>query len=444
MTSMEPPRIVQAFGVIAELSEDLTLKWSDLQGPGADYEFLKCRRVRTDDATYIQSNKKYLEKVLGWLGMDEAKAAPTPGVEAHSKNREISEDLDAEAASLYTSCVLCLLFYMHDREDAQFEIDHLCGQIQAPKEMDMAALKRLCRYLLGTADHGVKMSVPTGPSDVVELDVYTDSDWCGSEVSRQSQTSVHIVAGGAPLVGISCRQDVLSLSTCEAEWHAGARGLSEGLGLRALLMWLGYAVRTKWFCDSRSARAWHVARVQDVSATWPQQLCGSRVSSRSGHLRSAPSAARTTEQTWVQRCSIAPDSKCSEIVVPLWPCLEQRRRSQQHACVQCGPRVWDENVGKLVLTLLSIMAQPASGETERPCIQEPASGEIPAALILGTILVTIVTLLVGCLCGLCVGRCLSKKEAKTIDEKPAGRSQRKRGRSLCRDRLPTPRRQQSR
>eukprot|EP00959_Pyramimonas_sp_CCMP1952_P042749 894045-Pyramimonas_sp.AAC.1 len=55
--------------------------------------------------------------------------------------------------------------------------------------------------------------------------------------------------------GVSCRQDARPLSSCEAEWHAGARGLSEGLRLKALFTFMGYSVRVSWRCDSSSARA---------------------------------------------------------------------------------------------------------------------------------------------------------------------------------------------
>eukprot|EP00959_Pyramimonas_sp_CCMP1952_P178479 3730631-Pyramimonas_sp.AAC.1 len=43
--------------------------------------------------------------------------------------------------------------------------------------------------------------------------------------------------------GISCRQDVQPLDSGEAEWRAGARGLSEGLGLKALFVFMGYSAR---------------------------------------------------------------------------------------------------------------------------------------------------------------------------------------------------------
>ena len=74
---------------------------------------------------------------------------------------------------------MCLLFYLHDREDAQFDVNYLASCISAPREADMMALKRLARYLKGTRDLAVKLSKPTTPLNIVDLVVWTDSDWAG-------------------------------------------------------------------------------------------------------------------------------------------------------------------------------------------------------------------------------------------------------------------------
>eukprot|EP00959_Pyramimonas_sp_CCMP1952_P276430 5778579-Pyramimonas_sp.AAC.1 len=99
------------------------------------------------------------------------------------------------------------------------------------------------------------MAKPAAPQDVVDLVAWTDSDWAGDTKERKSQTSVHIIVRGCPMLGVSCRQDAQSLSSCEAEWHAEAQGLSEGLGLKVLFTLMGYSVRVSWRCDSSSARA---------------------------------------------------------------------------------------------------------------------------------------------------------------------------------------------
>ena len=53
--------------------------------------------------------------------------------------------------------VICLMFYVHDREDGQYESIHPPRCISAPVEVDILALKRLCRHQKGTFHLGVKM-----------------------------------------------------------------------------------------------------------------------------------------------------------------------------------------------------------------------------------------------------------------------------------------------
>ncbi|CAK0791847.1 unnamed protein product [Prorocentrum cordatum] len=80
------------------------------------------------------------------------------------------------------------------------------------------------------------------------------------------------------MFGISCRQDVQSPNSCEAEWHAGARGLSEGLGLKALFTLMGYSVRLSWRCDSSSARQ-GTGRIKHLATKtlWIQQLVAKKI-----------------------------------------------------------------------------------------------------------------------------------------------------------------------
>eukprot|EP00959_Pyramimonas_sp_CCMP1952_P364682 7637164-Pyramimonas_sp.AAC.1 len=64
---------------------------------------------------------------------------------------------------------MCLLFCLHDREDAQFDINYQTSCISSPREADMRALKRLARHLKGTRDLGARMTKPTAPRDIVDL-----------------------------------------------------------------------------------------------------------------------------------------------------------------------------------------------------------------------------------------------------------------------------------
>ena len=100
-----------------------------------------------------------------------------------------------------------------------------------------------------------------------KMTTYSDACWGGQygEAVRdgtplplfkyRSLSGYVVFRCGGPVSWGAVRQERTALSSCEAEWHAGARGISEALGVTSLLEWLGYSVRLSWACDSSSARA---------------------------------------------------------------------------------------------------------------------------------------------------------------------------------------------
>eukprot|EP00959_Pyramimonas_sp_CCMP1952_P302651 6332706-Pyramimonas_sp.AAC.1 len=64
---------------------------------------------------------------------------------------------------------MCLLFYLNDRENFQFDINYLTSCISSPREADMRALERLAWHLKGARDLGARMARPTALQDIVDL-----------------------------------------------------------------------------------------------------------------------------------------------------------------------------------------------------------------------------------------------------------------------------------
>ena len=68
------------------------------------------------------------------------------------------------------------------RPDVAYAAKELCRRMSAPRESDLAALKRLARYLLG-APRQVYQFAMQAPSD---LTIYADTDWAGCPTTRRS------------------------------------------------------------------------------------------------------------------------------------------------------------------------------------------------------------------------------------------------------------------
>ena len=174
---------------------------------------------------------------------------------------------------------MCLMYFVQDREDTQMEVGQLATVLEAPLKSDLAALKRVARYLKGTRDHVVELRKAEHYEDgIVKLNVYTDSDWADDVTTRRSRSSSHVEADGVHMFGNSSRQSIVAKSSCEAEWYGASKGISDAMGLRTLFTWLGYTVHMYWLCDSSSARALSkklgIGRIKhlDIHTLWLQEL----------------------------------------------------------------------------------------------------------------------------------------------------------------------------
>ncbi|KAI3672717.1 hypothetical protein L6452_38814 [Arctium lappa] len=108
----------------------------------------------------------------------------------------------------------------------------LCARYQgSPKESNVSAVKRIFRYLKGTADLGLWYPKDTG----FELTAFSDADHAGFILYRKS-TSGHIQFLGDKLVSwASKKQLCVSTSTVEAEYVAAASCCSQVLWMRTQL-----------------------------------------------------------------------------------------------------------------------------------------------------------------------------------------------------------------
>nr|GEX81960.1 ribonuclease H-like domain-containing protein [Tanacetum cinerariifolium] len=70
-------------------------------------------------------------------------------------------------------------------------MQQICLHMHDPREPQLAALKRVLRYVRGTLDHGLQLYV----SYTSQLNAYTDADWVGCPVTRQSTSGYCVFLG---------------------------------------------------------------------------------------------------------------------------------------------------------------------------------------------------------------------------------------------------------
>ena len=143
-----------------------------------------------------------------------------------------------------------------------------------PTERDWTAIKRIGRFLRGKPRAAALYRWQRQPS---HLEVFSDSDWAGDRATRLSMSGGCILHGGHVLKAWAKGQQVVALSSAEAELYAGTRAATEGLGAQSLMRDLGCTRAVTLSMDSAAAlalnqreglgRAKHI-RIQDL---WMQE-----------------------------------------------------------------------------------------------------------------------------------------------------------------------------
>jgi len=209
--------------------------------------FLGLQIKQTNDGIMIHQ-QKYLKELLKKFGMENSKAYDTP-VPTSTKLDADLKGKDVEA-SLYRGMIGSLLYLTASRPDIVFSVG-LCARFQSnPKESHLKAVRRILRYLVGTAD--LFLWYPKGST--IDLIGYTDADYAGFLVDRKSTSGMAHFLGSCLISWGSKKQNSVALSTAESEYIAAASCCSQLLWIRNQLKDFGVVYDSvPIYCDNTSA-----------------------------------------------------------------------------------------------------------------------------------------------------------------------------------------------
>ena len=164
--------------------------------------------------------------------------------------------LDGHDHSNFRTAVGKLIFMESWRPDMQFAIQQLATQVLNPTTVSKRAVKQMIRYLKGTHSTCPRLEPHmTVQKGLLELVGRRDSDWAGDSAKRHSVTGYHCNVQGVTMCSRNLKQTAISLSSCEAEFHAASAFAGELLELAELFKELHYnvSVRLEWI-QIRSVR----------------------------------------------------------------------------------------------------------------------------------------------------------------------------------------------
>ena len=186
------------------------------------------------------SQSTYIDKVLKWFKMSEAKKGLLPlshGIRlSETQSPSTSDERSRMSRILYASAIGSIIYAMIcTRPDVAFAIS-LTSRYQAnPGESHWAAVKTILKYLRRTKEMflvygGEEELVVKGYADV---SFQTDRDDC-----RSQSEFVYVMNGGA-VSWMSSKLDTVADSTTEAEYTATCEAAKEGVWIRHFLDDLG-------------------------------------------------------------------------------------------------------------------------------------------------------------------------------------------------------------
>ncbi|RLN29846.1 putative mitochondrial protein [Panicum miliaceum] len=122
---------------------------------------------------------------------------------------------------------------VHTQPDISFDVGYVSRFMEKPRQEHLAAVKYLLRYIAGTVDFGIVYPKITKGNN--RLTGYSDSDLGGDVDERKSTTGVIFFLGEMVISWQSQKQKIVALSSCEAEYMAGAAGACQAMWLSRLL-----------------------------------------------------------------------------------------------------------------------------------------------------------------------------------------------------------------
>lgn len=199
------------------------------------------RRGETIELT----QKGLINRVIEATDMIDCNSCDTP-----AEHKPLGKDSSGAAfsESWHYASVVGMLLYLssNSRPDIAFAV-HQCARFtHAPKQSHAKAIKRIIRYLKGTADRGLIMR----PTKELKIDCFVDADFAGlwgvedpdDPISVKSRTGYILTLGNCPLLWVSKLQSEISLSTMESEYVALSTAMRDVLPMRRLVIAVAKAI----------------------------------------------------------------------------------------------------------------------------------------------------------------------------------------------------------
>eukprot|EP00253_Pinus_taeda_P030085 PITA_30085 len=227
----------------------------DMKDLGAARQILGMEifRDRSNGKLWL-SQQKYVEKILLRFGMNNVKPVSIPLASHFKLSSSLCPNTDEEKDYMsripYANVVGCLMYAMVcTRPDISHAVGVVSRYMANPGKEHWSAVKWVLRYLRGTSNYCISYNKS---SEFVCG--YVDSDFAGDLDKRRSTSGYVFTLAGGAISWMSKLQNIVALSTTEAEYIAASHACKEAVWLKGLLGEFGRLQdNIRLLCDSQSA-----------------------------------------------------------------------------------------------------------------------------------------------------------------------------------------------
>lgn len=213
-------------------------------------------RVTVEKDSIKLDQEKHVTEILVKFGMQNCHAVSTPMEIGKKISKEMSPKTPEEREEMknipYREAIGCLQFLCQvTRPDITFAVNLFSRYCNDPGPQHWAGVKRIIRYLKGTAKLGLRYQ----RSADTETIGYCDADWAGDVDGARSSTGYVFLRNETAISWATRKQPTVALSTTEAEHMSMVGATQEAIWLRSLESELFKKTMkaTKIHCDNQGA-----------------------------------------------------------------------------------------------------------------------------------------------------------------------------------------------
>ena len=237
----------------SEISKRFEVKFRGRIGPGQkDGKSIRLlNRVFewTREGITCEADQRHAELLVQDLGLKKgSKGVVTPGTKSTEFN---DEPLNQEDATRYRSGTARANYLAQDRSDIQYAVKELSRGMSAPTREHEEMLKRLARYLVDKIRVKIDFKYQCAVKNVT---VYTDTDFAGCVRTRKSTSGGVVVFGSHMVKSWSTTQNVVALSSGEAEYYGLVKGGAQAIGFKNMMKEMGVKIDIILKTDASAAK----------------------------------------------------------------------------------------------------------------------------------------------------------------------------------------------